>query len=271
MKMPKTEFIFIGGCQRTGTTFMQAALCSDPTASPMLNEAYNLARLVESFHYGRVTMDKKTADYFRNEAELCHLYQNIGDLYASHLKAHLNNPQKIILKDPIFTRVAIEVLEMFPHAHFICMMRDPRAVIASLIQVSERYQSQGQSFLPGRSILDCTQYFHSFYHRNLKLKNDRIHFIRFEDLILNPNGICQYMKQKLGLQIDTKGFNQGFDTGTFRYAPQWDAPEIHEGAQKNPLKKYLNILTQPDIELIEKQLQHYFQLFSYPLQKQMNT
>ena len=45
------NYVFIGGCARTGTTLMQSILCSDSATNPLIPEAQWLGRLLSMYKW----------------------------------------------------------------------------------------------------------------------------------------------------------------------------------------------------------------------------
>lgn len=104
-------------------------------------------------------------------------------------------------KTPTNVLVFEEMLDVFPHARFLCIVRDPRDVVASLMKVGERAKKQGETpkeitidleaaIRHVRSCLDAG-------FRALDLAPERVGLVQYERLVREParttKAVCEFL------------------------------------------------------------------------------
>lgn len=133
--------IFVGGCPRSGTTLVQNMLDSHPDVcgGPEFDRVPDIVRLRNklraSVDSGRIGVFCSTEDIDR---EIGALIENLLLPYAEKRGCGL-----ISEKTPWNVLMFQDLLEIFPEARFVFCVRDPRAVVASMLQVNARYKGKG--------------------------------------------------------------------------------------------------------------------------------
>jgi hypothetical protein len=117
----------------------------------------------------------------------------------------LRNPRRLVLKSPPHTcRVPI-LLELFPNARFIHIVRDPVAVYSSTLNLWKvLYRTQGMHTPTFKGLEE--EVFETFLHFHRRLDATRslipkghYHELRFEDLTKDPIGEMKRVYEGLGL------------------------------------------------------------------------
>ncbi len=135
--MAKGErFIFIGGAERSGTTLVQNILDSHPDifGGPEFRHIQDIVYLRNKLH--ETIKLKKIHDYCSCDEVDRYIYTLIESLLlplADEYKC-----KYLSEKTPWNIFVFSELKSLCPRSHFIRVIRDPRAVIASEIRVRER-------------------------------------------------------------------------------------------------------------------------------------
>jgi len=140
-KQPSNRFIFVGGSPRSGTTLIQNILDSHPDicGGPEFLRLIDIVQLRKKLHK---TVEKGWI------VDFCS-YEDIDNLMSSLIEDLLlplaDKQQTWFLseKTPSNVLVFSELIELFPNARFIHVVRDPRAIIASMLQVGKRGGKQG--------------------------------------------------------------------------------------------------------------------------------
>ena len=135
------RFVFIGGSPRSGTTLVQNILDSHPVicGGPEfhhLPDIMNLRKaLRDSIAKGWIDLICSYEDVDKYIAELIeNLLLPLADRSGSVLLSEKTPSNVLVFRD---------LMEVFPQARFIHLVRDPRAVIASLLKVGERAKQEG--------------------------------------------------------------------------------------------------------------------------------
>jgi hypothetical protein len=135
------RLIFIGGSPRSGTTLVQNMLDSHPLilGGPEFLHLIDMIDLRRKLHgsinrewisiiCSREDVDRKIMNWIKD------LFLPVADKNGSQFYSE-KTPENII--------VFSELLELFPEAHFIQILRDPRAILSSMLQVKERALAKG--------------------------------------------------------------------------------------------------------------------------------
>lgn len=135
------RMIIVGGSPRSGTTITQAILDSHPQifGGPEFDRLPEIARtrgqLLESLAAGRIV---EFCDRDSINASFGRLIESL--LYPA---MHRHGATYISEKTPWNVLEFDALLEMLPGAKFVEVVRDPRAVVNSMLKVAERYRRKG--------------------------------------------------------------------------------------------------------------------------------
>ena len=195
------RLIFVGGCPRSGTTLVQNMLDSHPDVfgGPEFLHLEDLIRLRKIL---RRSISVGWIDLFCSHDDLDHhlrtLIQNLflpladrqGCTYMSE-------------KSPMNVLVLSELVELFPEANFIHVIRDPRAIVSSMKDVCARAK-QKQTDIPyftaniSSSIAYTSRCFKAGFAA-VKKAPDKILTIVYESLVKDPEKESKNMCKFIGL------------------------------------------------------------------------
>ena len=193
------RLIFIGGSPRSGTTLVQNMLDSHPEVlgGP---EFIHLDQIIILRRKLFGSIDRGWIDIICSKEDVDrHLNEFIEKLFLHLADSH--NCKYYSEKTPMNVLVFPEVVELVPHAHFIHVIRDPRAIVASMKQVKNRAVTKG--FSPPSftaSIPASIEYVKNCFEAGFTAeKNNRgkVLTVLYENLISNPEretrGICKFL------------------------------------------------------------------------------
>lgn len=137
------RLIFIGGAPRSGTTLVQNILDSHPDicGGPELLHIPDIIELRKKLHN---SIEKEYINILCTHADvdeyICslieHLLLPLSDKYGCKLLSE-KTPQNVL--------VLSELISLFPASRFIFVVRDPRAIVSSMIQVRKLGEKGGIS------------------------------------------------------------------------------------------------------------------------------
>lgn len=196
-----TQLVFVGGPPRSGTTLLQRILGRHPSiyAGPEFDFVPNIIRLrgtmAARVRSGRI------ADYLTEDALDAHFAKFLGGLLDAKRQAE----GKAILseKTPANAEVMPEILRLFAQARGVVLLRDPRDVMASLVEVGERFAAAGSAVptictdVP--SAIDRYMAALAPIATTLKQFPDRARLIYYEDLVTQPAETADRIFSFLGL------------------------------------------------------------------------
>jgi len=272
--------IFIGGSQRSGTTVLNKFLCLDKHCNPKIAEASYLRDLVSAYKNALLDFNHDTASYFDNPDDLRQFHGSIVNLFLNRTLKRFSGASTLVLKEPHLTQFFPELFDLVPHARFIISVRDPRDIIASMLQVGERMQAGGQQhFFQQRNITLLCQQVLSFYAPSLNNQNaafrKNILLIRYEDFIQQTESVKKQMVLFTGLELDFSSDtnpNQSMQSGVIkvdpahpdqkRYQP-WITANNSREINDSSIGNYKQVLSAVEIETINQQMQVYMKMFNY--------
>jgi hypothetical protein len=140
------RLIFVGGAPRSGTTLLQHIMDSHPDvfggpefdSIPAITETWR--QVVASLEHGRIAVfctREQIDEAFANLIE--HLLLPVADASGARLLSE---------KTPLNALVFADLLELLPRCRAIHIVRDPRAVMASLLNVGARGRARQQPMPP---------------------------------------------------------------------------------------------------------------------------
>lgn len=134
--------VLVIGAPRSGTTLLAGLLSADDQASPMLPECTYITQIIQHFHNLLHYSDpQRFAAYAIDEPTLVGMYRGMVDSMLKTVQSHFNeiDYRYLILKDPELTQL-IDLIPRFfgEDSKTVCVVRDPRAVIASMLEVENK-------------------------------------------------------------------------------------------------------------------------------------
>jgi hypothetical protein len=233
------RFIFVSGAPRSGTTLIQNMLDSHPEVfgGPELLHIPDILKLRSVLHSSidrewidlicsHTDVDKAICSFI--EGLLLPLADKNGCKYLSE-----KSPQNIV----IFP----ELVRLFPEARFIHVIRDPRAIVASMLQVGKRAKEKNvraQRFT--RNLYSAINYVKICFDAGFtaaKSASSQVYTICYEQLVSDPEKktkkLCKFLNLEWSPQMLRPGeFNHlGEKAATVKSNEIWYDKETY---QSNP-------------------------------------
>jgi hypothetical protein len=195
------ELVIIGGAQRSGTTLLQNIFDShtEVYGGP---EFLHLVDIIGLRNLLNSSVRKQWIDCICTEPQvnrqvrnfICGFFQGLAALHGAHLLSE---------KSPDNVMVFSELSELLPEAKFIWVLRDPRAVISSLLEVGRRAGNKGQEVPHMTSSFDAAlQHVKPRIEKGLEFfeaQPERVAVVCYERLVRQPRGEIERLCHFLGL------------------------------------------------------------------------
>ncbi len=119
----------------------------------------------------------------------------------------INRGKQLILKSPYNTARIVRILDTFPNAKFVHIMRDPLETIVSTIDMLEKMSRFAFTTIPDAEladrIIDTYALVAQRYEEQRSLiPHQHLAEARFEDLMTEPKAVVESIYQQLGLTMD---------------------------------------------------------------------
>lgn len=217
------------GAPRSGTTLLGGLLSEDAEAYPMLPECTSITQIIQHYHnflhYGDA---QRLAAYAVNAERLAPPYQQmVASLVGIALSHFEGQPYRhLVLKDPELTLLIDEIPRFFgDEAKVVAVVRDPRAVIASMAKVWRKKRSEAwqqfrkapnwatlggylQAYTQSRSLAGMVFNYYWRLHQSALFQQGRIHVVSYEKIIAGDESEFQRLDTFLGYPCGRKGFGK---------------------------------------------------------------
>jgi hypothetical protein len=208
------RFLFVGGCERSGTSLMQKLLCLQPRIAGTGEFVYT-ARIAGLYSRMAAEHPEPWASRLRNHFSRTALDSSFRQLYRELLRPAREAGQEITWvaeKTPsnIFAVTALAAL--FPDAKFLHVVRDGRDVLASHRDVRQRMLAEGSLARYARTHFSVRRVSarwnaaaaaHRRAAHDPELEN-RYLMVRYEDLVSEPQTELQKVGGFLGLELESR-------------------------------------------------------------------
>jgi hypothetical protein len=137
------HLLFVGGAPRSGTTLLQNMLDCHPeiTGAPEFKHVVDVMGLRKKMH---------SSIWFGQLDDWCS-YDEVDEAILAFLESFLSRMREkcttryLSEKTPTNVLVFTQLLKLFPSCLCIHVVRDPRAVVSSLLEVGKRARAQGKA------------------------------------------------------------------------------------------------------------------------------
>lgn len=195
----RPNYLFVGGAPRSGTTLLQNMLDSHPNIAggPEFLHLPGIIRLRQAM---QVHINRGWLDGYCNKEEADSYFKLLIDNFLLNM-AKNNKVSYISEKTPANILIFSRLMELYPDARFLQIIRDPRAVVASLMKVGRRAQKKGiQTQLYTRHLLTAAGFLKTCYDKGNDFRSqseDRVLTIKYETLVQHPkettHRICDFL------------------------------------------------------------------------------
>ncbi len=216
------NIIFVGGAPRSGTSIFQAVLDSHSRiyGGPEFDLVPEIIELRKKF---MLALENRRITEFTDAGEVNFRFGKfIEDFLLPVMKK--NGADYISEKTPANVLVFEQLAEILPAAKFVHVVRDPRGVVNSMLQVTKRYVDKGLTppqFISNiEEAVNTTKIYVASGFIASKKFPDKIYTLFYEELILQPEEATKKVCAFLGIK--------------------WEKEMIAPGTKEHPAEKNLN-------------------------------
>ncbi|MBI4820047.1 MAG: sulfotransferase [Deltaproteobacteria bacterium] len=186
------RFVFVGGVPRSGTTLLQRILTRHSRI--VGGEEFQASRKFIDFHRAMAARLQLRRSEFYTREELDVRFRTFFNSFFEELRSRRPDAVWVSEKTPANVTVAKELLELFPDARFVHILRDGRDVLASSLAVRQRAVSGSHSHEPVAKVVadrvsarELLRAYRSAVAVDRDLRaHPRFHSLRYESLVSSP-------------------------------------------------------------------------------------
>lgn len=209
----KARPAFIIGCPRSGTTWLQLLLAQHPAiASSQETHLFSryIARLFDGWNYEKETNQTTGLCSILSEKDFYQICRDMSDNILERIHSEKPYATVILEKTPDQVFCIDLILRLYPNAIIINVIRDPRAVVASLLAASK---SWGRSWAPANPIDAAKLWGKSVREgKASSQRTDKYIEVHYESLAQNTQAVLKTLVEWLDLPTDPDFYEQAVNT-----------------------------------------------------------
>lgn len=267
-----TDF-FIASPPRSGGTLVYSVLCADPGMPPVLMENHFLSMAAAAYRSSRDRLDFEQGHFFSD-------MEDVQTFYRSWINAFLDKQRKrhaparhLAIKSILLGPQCPMLYELLPNAIQVMVVRDPRDIIASMIEVGKKQEGMGKPNQYPRDIKQLAGRLINHYQPAMTCNTpgfkDSMLYIRYEDVVSNIQSVIDRIQKRTGL--DLSGFDP--ENAWQRSHRSFDASAAEKDAfmtesygksiTTSSLGRFSDTLAHGEVEQIEYMCAPLMKLFHY--------
>jgi hypothetical protein len=210
-----SNLVFIISQPRAGSTLLQRVLGNHPqiftVSEPwvMLHPVYALKKEGVTAEYDASLANWALEEFLRNAPEGRQLYIHAVREMALVLYGRLlglSGKDFFLDKTPRYYFIIPELREIFPNGNFIILLRNPLAILSSVLQTW--FNNQPQPLIQSKSYTDLVDGPH-YLLNGIKQLQGRATIVHYEDLVRNPNCTVKHLCDQLGIPFSPEMITYG--------------------------------------------------------------
>lgn len=207
------RLIFVGGCERSGTSLVQKVLVSHSRVAggPEFVFTGRIAELYRRMSANHPGPYATRLEAFYDGDELAAAFRRFYAGFFRRLFERKTGAAYFCEKTPSNIYAAPQLLEIFPDSRFVHVVRDGRAVLASLRDVRKRFEAAGEAGYNRatfRSRHICARWNRAVdVHFELMADAElagRVAGVKYEDLVREPERVLTGLFGFLDLDLEEK-------------------------------------------------------------------
>jgi hypothetical protein len=244
------NLVFIVGCPRSGTTYLQKLLASHPKIHSGWESyifAWYLGPLLRTWREKEHAdaqpgeMRRMGVHSYLQEQEFRHLLKGFFDTMIGDLP----EGDFFLEKTPAHSLWIREILDLFPDARFINIIRDGRDVVASLLAASKSWENDFTHYAFSAARL-WTKYVRAVERARELVPKENFFDVRYEDLRRNPSEKLAMISRFLNLDwseaavreaVETNDIQQAMKTGGTQLVPS----NLESATRSGAIYKYAEV------------------------------
>ena len=213
----KMKLLFVGGCPRSGTSVFQKMMGRHTSvwAGPEFDHSLKIAQLFDIMRKGTEETRRQEL-YYDTETLRAATRQFMWTTLTGGIKT--DDVVYISEKTPANVLCFNFLASLFPDAKFAFVVRDPRAILASLLKVEQKAKEMGSEKRPPASLWAKVELIHSHLAAGdsfLGTHGERCQVVYYEDFVMNPGDkakeVCEFLDLPFQSQMSDTAYQSALD------------------------------------------------------------
>ncbi len=164
-----------------------------------------MTRIVEAYRWGHENFEDFGGSFFGKFKVYHAFFQETTAQFSRNVSARMSPGGVLVLKNPELSNVLLDVAELFPDAHLLATVRDPRDQVASELEVDARRAAgiRDPNFETRNVVALANRY--AAYNKEIfelhRQHPERLYIVRYEDLVLSPDKALLDLRAATGLDL----------------------------------------------------------------------
>ena len=269
--MTLKNIFYVIGSPRSGSVLIYNSLCASKIFNPSLPENHLVPYLVELFikQIERNQVKEKNLIFNSNNEIQIYFKECIQNFFRKVSKKY--NTQNLCFKSILFATNIHIMNIIFPEVKFIMTVRDPRDIIASMLQVSDKQKKSNITPQYPRNMKVLSdfinkQYHNFFNHKNSEFFKNSVFIAKYEDFVLHHKETLNEIMQKFDIDFSFKeihdywqnSLNLSNESNSFFKSELWGKP-----ISNKKIGSYKDILSTAEIDDINSYCKEIINYFDY--------
>lgn len=194
------QLAFLVGAPRSGTTWLQLLLSRSPSVvTAQETHMFNLflRSMVDQWNHDQMTGQRVGLTQVLSDEKFRAMLRGTSGFVFAEIAQRKASATVILEKTPNHVSCWPEILDVWPEAHFIHIIRDPRSVVASLRVASKTWASQWAS---SRISPNCERWIADVNSgRQIRSATRNYQEVTFEELISDGPDVVMRILNSLGV------------------------------------------------------------------------
>lgn len=269
-----TPLLFIVGTQRSGSTWLQSLISSyDGVVTAQETGCFSnyLSFLNRQWNFEKSKYEERNVGLTNllKREEFINLCRRFSDDILRKISevSGVSSPDYILEKTPHNALVIDLILELYPDASIIHLIRDPRSVCASLHAASKGW---GKAWAPSSPIAS-SRLWRKSNSKVLEVSSGNILRVHYEDLRRNTGQEVKKIYEWLGLDVDDSEVQRIVEVNEFDTLKKTKKTSFNDSFEpegffrQGKVDEWKNELSKSDIRVIEYLCKDLMEDFGYQL------
>ncbi|TCG09480.1 hypothetical protein BZM27_05285 [Paraburkholderia steynii] len=198
-------------------------MCESDQAFPMVPECTFITQLIQRFHDTLHYSDPgRFRAFVQSEQNLVRIFKPSIDGFVETVLRNFSgsNAKQLVLKDPELTIYADCIPKFFDAPKIVCIIRDPREVVASFRVM---FGKKNEPIAFDRLVALTFNYYYRIFQSELA-NAGAIHFVRYDKIVERDEREFEALEAYLGYSVGRRGFGNvwlGFEKDDAAYSKNY--------------------------------------------------